>query len=99
MDNLIVTKAKKGGAVVLQDVSNYIKEANRQLCDEAFHKKGPINPTGESSALVSNALDGLKIRGLLDEKTAEELKPSNPSTPKLCMLPKIHKKTTQAALL
>ena len=83
----------------MQGVSNYIKEANRQLRDETFYKKVPINPTSEHSALVSNALDGLKIRGLLDEKTAEGLKPSNPSTPKLYMLPKIHKKTTQAAPL
>ena len=29
LDDIIVTKADKGGAVVIQDVSNYIKEANR----------------------------------------------------------------------
>jgi hypothetical protein len=92
MDDLVITKADKGGAVVLQNVNDYIKEAKRQLDDDSFYKKVPNNPTDEHAALVSNALDNLKHRGLLDEKTAEGLKPDNPSTPKLYMLPKIHKK-------
>ena len=92
MENLVITKADKGGAVVLQNVTEYIKEANRQLSDTAFYKKVPTNPTSEHAALVTNALDNLKHRGLIDEKTAEGLKPVDPSTPKLYMLPKIHKK-------
>ena len=92
MDNIIVTKADKGGAVVVQDVQKYIKEAERQLNDRSFYKKVRVNPTTEHAALVSNAIDGLKQRELLDEKTAEKLKPTNPNTPKLYLLPKIHKK-------
>ena len=92
MDDLVITKADKGGAVVLQNVTNYIKEAKRQLNDVNFYKKVSTNPTDEHAALVSNALDNLKNWGLLEEKTAEGLKPVNPSTPKLYMLPKIHKK-------
>ena len=68
MDNLVITKADKGGAVVLQNVTNYIEEAKRQLSDESFYKKVSTNPTDEHAALVSNALDNLKHRGLLDEK-------------------------------
>ena len=92
MDNVIITKADKGGAIVVQVVQNYIKEADRQLRDESFYKKVTKNPTSEHAALVSNAIDGLKHRKLIDEKTAEGLKPTNPSTPKLYLLPKIHKK-------
>ena len=33
MNDLVVTKADKGGAVVLQDVDKYIEEAQRQLSD------------------------------------------------------------------
>ena len=50
------------------------------------------NPTSEHEALVSNAIDSLKQRELLDAKTAEKLKPTNSNTPKLYLLPKIHKK-------
>ena len=38
MDDLVITKADKGGAAVLQNVTNYVKEAKRQLSDESFYK-------------------------------------------------------------
>ena len=88
----MITKADKGGAVVVQDVLEYVKEANRQLADNNFYKKLKENPTSEYSALVENALDDLKHKGLLEEKLADKLKPVNPRTPKLYLLPKIHKK-------
>ena len=91
MNDLVVTKADKGGAVVLQDVGNYITEANRQLSDQPFYKKMGANPTDEHAALVSNAIDDLKHRELIDARTAEKLKPVNPSTPKMYFLPKVHK--------
>jgi hypothetical protein len=90
-DDIIITKADKGGAVVVQDVESYIKEADRQLSDGTFYKKLIHNPTSENAALVENAIDNLKIRGLLEEKLANRLKPENPRTPKLYLLPKIHK--------
>ena len=33
-DDMIITHAVKGGAVVIMDVDDYIKEANRQLKEE-----------------------------------------------------------------
>ena len=47
MDDVIITKADKGGAIVVQDVEKYIKEAERQLSDRTFYKKVTNNPTGE----------------------------------------------------
>ena len=32
--DLIITNAEKGGAVILMDTGNYIKEANQQLSDK-----------------------------------------------------------------
>ena len=90
-DDIIITKADKGGAVVVQDVGDYIKEARRQLSDGTFYKKVKENPTNEHAALVENALDGLKHQGLLEAKIADQLKPVDPRTPKLYLLPKIHK--------
>ena len=76
---------------MLQDVGKYINEANRQLFDQTIYKKVDTNPTDELAALVSNAIDNLKQRKLLDEHTAKKLKPVNPSTPKIYFLPKVHK--------
>ena len=47
MSDLVVTKADKGGALVLQDVDKYIEEAQRQLSDQTFYKKVESNPTDE----------------------------------------------------
>ena len=91
MDDIVITNADKGGAVVVQDVQNYVEEAMRQLNDQSFYRRLNHNPTSEHPALVENAIDGLRQKEFLDEKTAECLKPTNPKTPKLYLLPKIHK--------
>jgi hypothetical protein len=90
-DDIVITKADKGGAVVINSVKDYIKEADRQLADKNFYKKLSHNPTSEHAALVDNAIDNLKLRGVLEEKTAEKLKTDNPKTPRFYLLPKIHK--------
>ena len=90
-DDIVICKADKGGAVVINDVDKYIKEANRQLSDEKFYKKLPYNPTSEYAALVNNAIDNLKLQGKLEEKMAECLKTDKPKTPRFYLLPKIHK--------
>ena len=77
-DEIIIKKEDKGGAVVVQDVGDYIKVANRQLSDATYYKKVTDNPTNEHAALVENALDGLKHRGLLEEKLADRSKPVGP---------------------
>ena len=44
-DDIIITKADKGGPVVIVDVYDYIQEANRQLDNKEFYKKLTINTT------------------------------------------------------
>ena len=41
--------------------------------------------------MVNNAIDHLRNRNLIDEKTAKGLKVSNPRTPRFYLLPKVHK--------
>ncbi len=90
-EDIVICNADKGGAVVISDVKDYVKEANRQLTDQSFYKKVSYNPTPEHAALVNNAIDQLKNRNILEEKMAEKLKTTNPKTPRLYLLPKIHK--------
>ena len=55
----MICKADKRGAVVITDVDDYVKEANRQLSDKRFYKKVEENPTALHAALVNNAIDNL----------------------------------------
>ena len=42
---IMITKADKGGALVIIDVDGYIREANRQLNNTDFYKKISKDPT------------------------------------------------------
>ena len=42
---IIITKADKGGALIIIDVDGYIREANRQLNNTDFYKKISKDPT------------------------------------------------------
>ena len=90
-EDLIFTNADKGGALVINTVKAYMDEANRQLANSNHYEKLDHNPTSEHAALVENAIETLKLDGKLDEKIAEQLKPRNPRTPRMYLLPKIHK--------
>ena len=90
-EDIIITSADKGGALVVNDVKNYMNEANPQLSNGDHYRKLDHNPTTEHAALVENAIDALKLNGSLDERMAEQLKPRNPRTPRMYFLPKIHK--------
>ena len=53
-DDIIVTKADKGGTVVIMNVDDYIKEANRQLDNTEFYTKLITNPTTTNYDIVNN---------------------------------------------
>ena len=90
-EDIVITSADKGGALVISDVNDYVKEAERQLSKREHYHKMDHNPTTEHAALVENAIDTLKLNGQLEEKLAEKLKPHNPKTPRMYLLPKVHK--------
>ena len=90
-EEIVITKTDKGGAVVIQDVSDYINEAKTQLSDQNFYTKCSKDLTNEHNRKVNTTIDSLKKSNLLTEKTANMLKTNNPKTPKFYTLPKIHK--------
>ena len=90
-DDIIISKADKGGAVVIQDIEAYITEANRQLGDTEFYQKEDKDLTPDHTLKVNEAITQLAAEKLIDEKTAKHLRPDNPKTPKFYMLPKVHK--------
>ena len=90
-DDTIITKADKGGAVVIVDVNDYIQEANRQLDNKEFYKKLTIDTTEINRIKVNRTINELKSSHLLNEKTANDLLNSEVKTPQFKMLPKVHK--------
>ena len=60
-DNTIITKANKGDAMVIMDVEDYIKKANRQLSDTNNYQKLNRYPlelhTEKNKAVINNYED------------------------------------------
>ena len=90
--DIIITKADKGGAVVFMDIKNYINEAHRQLNNKDHYKILNKDPTTTNAKLVNDTIQRFKKEKLLGEKIADDLKVSNPKTPKFYMEQKNHKK-------
>ena len=90
-DDLIFTKADKGGALVIIDVKDYILEANRQLDDTKFYQKLTSDPTQIYSERINDTIDCFKSEGLLTNKVADGLKNHEPRTSKFYLNTKIHK--------
>ena len=74
-DDTIITKADKGGTVVIIDVNGYIREANRQLDNTDFDKKIPNDPTESNRNKVNNTINEFKLQMLINDTT--EKKSSN----------------------
>ena len=72
-DYISITKADKGGALVVINVDDYIRDANRQLSKINFYKKIPNDPTQCNRNKVDNTINELKLQRLLDDKTAKNL--------------------------
>ena len=90
-EDIIITKADKGGAVVILNTEDYIKEANRQLNDESAYKQLNDDPTESHTEKVINTINNLKEQNLLSDSTAKKLIPDHVKTPNFYLLPKVHK--------
>ena len=75
-EDIIISKADKGGAVVIVDVTDYIKEAERQLNNTENYRKLQEDPSATNMKLVNDTIERF------NEKVAEGLKSNHPKTPK-----------------
>ena len=97
--DLIITNADKGGAVVIMDTDSYIKESNWQLSDRVSYKHITQDPILQCNRIVIQSIESFKNEKLLPQKTADDLKVSNPKTPKFYISPKIHKPNNPGRLV
>ena len=92
--NIIIKPEDKGGAIVIQNLTDYIKEGERQLANTQHYKKleNPSILKKEFIREVRRTLDWAKSEELIDEDLHKILHREEPRTSNLYLLPKIHKK-------
>ena len=90
-NDIIITKADKGVAVVILDIKDYIDEANRQLNDTNNYEQLDFDPTELHTEKIKSEINNLKNENLLTLRTANSLLEKKIKTPEFHLLPKIHK--------
>ena len=90
-DDIVITKVDKGGAVVIIDVNDYIREAIRQLNNTDFYNKKPNDQTEFKRNKVNNTINKLKLQRLLDDKTSKNIQTLEAGKPNLYVRIKIYK--------
>ena len=88
---IVIKPADKGGAIVVQNTSDYIIEAERQLGDIKTYLKLQNDPTARYEQEVSEKLSEMVEKGEITEKVKKILTNDKPKTPNIYFLPKIHK--------
>ena len=73
-DDIIITNADKGGAVVIMDVNDYIREAKRQLNEPRNYKVLAKDPTTTNNDLINQTIDRFTKEQLINENIANGLK-------------------------
>ena len=89
---IVIKEADKGSGVVVWDREDYIQGAEGQLGDSEVYSKLDGDPSGQLHQIIADALDIIRDRGDIDEKTLENLMVNNPRLELFDLLPKIHKR-------
>ena len=90
-DKITIKSTEKGGKIVIQDTTDYIKECERQLKDTTYYKRLYTDPTAELNSIIKNKLEqGIK-EGNISTEEFEVLYNRDPRISNFYTLPKIHK--------
>ena len=92
--DIVVTKADKGNAVVIQNKADYMKKVSEILSTQGKFKKLPEDPTIEREKSLQNALRYLWKTRHLDDTILDRITPCGSRSGVLYGLPKVHKKGT-----
>ena len=89
--SIIIRPADKGGAVVIQNTSDYNSEIQRQLSDIIFYRKLDCDPTNQFRAIVHKKLDFWLDNKELNKNEYNFMKIEYPPVAVIYTLPKVHK--------
>ena len=89
--DLVIKSADKGGAIVLQNRHDYLKEGLRQLSNVNHYERSTTTLFDASSKKIKIYLTNLVKANYLPSNAHLNLTYKNPRLPSLYLLPKIHK--------
>ena len=93
-EDIVIKPADKGGAIVIMNKEDYIKEGERQLSNKEHYKRVE-DPKELIKGFIKEVEYSLKTflsKGFISEELFKILYRANPRTSNLYLLPKIHKK-------
>ncbi|KAM8977149.1 LOW QUALITY PROTEIN: uncharacterized protein RCH25_039876 [Pelodytes ibericus] len=88
---ITIRAADTGGAIVVMDMEQYTREAHLQLNDSQHYTKLCGDPLNVIQQHIEALLHGAQLAQIINVKEAAYLTKTNPKTPFLYLLPKIHK--------
>lgn len=88
---IIIKPADKRGAIVIQNVNDYVRECERQRSDLDFYEKLSEEPTQIFKKQIYADLDSMLQSGEINKREFEYLKIKNPIISTFYTLPNIHK--------
>ena len=90
-NKIIIKPADKGGSIVVQNTTDYVTEAMRQLNNSTFYERLSQNPVEQLINDRDRILDTALRDNCITKKQHEFLKVESVVTPCLYLTPKIHK--------
>nr|XP_033783167.1 uncharacterized protein LOC117351659 [Geotrypetes seraphini]XP_033783168.1 uncharacterized protein LOC117351659 [Geotrypetes seraphini] len=88
---IYISRADKGGGIVIQNYTDYKKEAQRQLSDTVYYTQLQNDPTPEIKCNIDDILMTARIEQSLTPKEIKFLTSDFPRIPRIHFIPKIHK--------
>ncbi|XP_069495233.1 uncharacterized protein [Ambystoma mexicanum] len=89
--NLIIRQADKGGAIVLMNRSDYIKECERLLSDNVSYLKLTGDPTARLTKIIKENVTLACDSEMISKQESEFLTREQGRIPVFYILPKVHK--------
>ena len=92
-DDIVITRADKGGKVVVMDKQIYISNCETQLDNTEFYEKISADPTEDIAKNIRDEITNMTENNLIDEKESHVIM-GHLDKPRLSIfygLPKIHK--------
>lgn len=90
--DIVIKRADKGSAIVIENYSDYIKNGQKHLQDKTVYAELPDDPTETIVQEINHTLDCLKEKGLVDKEEHHFMTPKVPvRTQCMYFLKKLHK--------
>ena len=90
-NSLVISKADKGNAVVIQNKTDYIRKAIEIISDKSKFSCLESDPTLEREAKLQRQLNYLRKKGNLSDENYHKIRPVGSKAGVLYTLPKVHK--------